>query len=319
MKKTLLVLGCAAAMFAGCSNDETVEVAEKQAIDFTSFVDKSTRATAEDVTTANINEISVYGWRESKVLFDAQTVTKDASGNWTYSPLKYWEPAYNYTFEAIAPKSGSNGVTFTAATTGGTVEFTNDAKTDLVYAEPVTRDLSSYTLSTLPAQAKVGFTFKHLLSRVKFTFENGLDASSNAKITVTDVKITDAYNSGNVTPKTSATWTVGSDKTLAVSFAPSTTNALTELAPAATGETEHMYLIPTAAAYNVSFSFKLEQPVGSSFVSTVYDCTATIPASVTMESGKSYNFKAKIDLKPIEFSVTVSDWDTFGDQTISVN
>ncbi len=316
MKKTLLLLGCAAAMFAGCSNDETVEVAEKQAIDFTSFVDKSTRAVT-DVTTANISEISVYGWRENKLLFDAQSVTKSGT-DWTYSPLKYWEPAYTYTFEAIAPKSGTSGVTFTANKAGGKVEFTNNATTDLVYAKPVTRDLTSYTLSTLPAQAKVPFTFGHLLSRVKFTFDNGLDASSNAKITVTDVKITDAYKSGSVTPNTSAAWTVGTDKNLEVPFA--SLASATNITPGATGDTEHMYLIPASGAtYNVSFTYKLEQPVGSSSVSTIYDCTATIPASVAMQSGKSYNFKAKIELKPIEFSVTVTDWEAFGDQTITVN
>ena len=326
MKKVLLLLGSvAAAMFTGCSNDETVELVQQSAIDFSSFVNKSTR-TASDVTTDNLKNVWVYGWRsnsegDTEQLFNGTELTKQDSGDWTYSTLKYWEPGYKYAFEAIAPQNGTNGVTFTADKTGGKVEFDNStaaAETDLVYASPVNKDYTSATYANLNPD-KVGLTFNHLLSRVKFTFENGLAASSNAKITVTDVKITDAYNSGNVTPKTSATWTVGSDKNLAVSFAPSTTNALTDLAPAATGETEHMYLIPTAAAYNVSFSFKLEQPVGSSSVSTVYECTATIPASVAMESGKSYNFKAKIDLKPIEFSVTVSEWDDFGDQNISVN
>ncbi len=313
MKKTLLFLGCVAAVvFTGCSDDETVEMAQQKAIGFSSFVDKSTRAVT-DVTTANIDKIWVYGWRTKAAadtpIFTGQEVTKNASGNWTYSPLKYWEPGYSYTFEAIAPKSGTSGVTFAAAKGGGTVTFVNDATTDVVYAKPVTRDLSSYTYTTLPTQGEVDFTFEHLLSRVKFTFKNSLDASSNAKITISDVKITNAYTNGTVTPNSSAAW-MATNNNLEVSFASvsDATKDLTDIEPNNTGETEHMYLIPTdnTTSYNVAFKFKLDQEG----VITEIGRTATI-SSVAMESGKSYNFIAELGLQPINFTVTVSGWGDF--------
>ena len=37
-----------------CNSDETVEVAKGKAINFASFVDKSTRGAADDVTIANL-------------------------------------------------------------------------------------------------------------------------------------------------------------------------------------------------------------------------------------------------------------------------
>ena len=317
MKKTLLVLGCAAAMFAGCSNDETVEVAEKQAIDFTSFVDKSTRA-AVDYDNTNLTSVWVYGWRSNSAgdtqLFNETKLTKSGT-DWTYSPLKYWEPGYSYTFEAIAPQPGTGtNITFTPNKSASKLGFTNNTETDLIYAS-ASKDLTSETYSTLTrSPGEVELTFKHLLSRVKFTFKNALDASSQAKITVTDVKITNASSIGEIDFNTGLKWQM-TNSDLEVSFDPSDADALTNLDPNATGDTEHKYLIPIdGAAYNVTFTVELDQDG----VKSTAKRTATIPA-MTYEMGKSYNFIAEISLFPIEFTVSVEDWGTFGDQTISVN
>ncbi len=307
MKKLSLLLGFAAVvMFTGCGNDETMEMAQQQAIGFSSFVNKSTKAVT-DVTTSNIGTVWVYGWRDDDVLFNKQSVTVSSAGAGSYTPVKYWEPSHTYVFESIAPEPETSGVTFTAAKTGGKVEFVNNATTDLVYAKPVTTTTSA-PLSASPGV--VDFTFGHLLSRVKFTFKNVLEASSNAKITISDVKITNAYKNGEITPNAAAaTWAVTSDD-LEVAFAPSSTDALKEIAPNNTGDTEHMYLIPTTAEYTVTFNFKLDQ----AGVVSNYSRTATI-TSMTMESGKSYNFIAEVGLYPIVFTVGVTDWDTFSDKT----
>ena len=165
--KKLFIMGLAAMGLAltACNSDETVEMAKGKAIGFSSFVDKSTRAT--DITLANLNSMYVYGWRGDNQIFNAQKVTVDKNGVGTYSPLKYWEANYTYNFEAIAPKAGEKGVQFAAAKTGGTITFANDAQTDLIYAKA--------TETTMPANIeaapnKVNFTFKHQLARVKFTF-----------------------------------------------------------------------------------------------------------------------------------------------------
>lgn len=58
MKKLLFIGLAATAMLAGCSNDETVEMAQPAAIGFESFVDKSTRATeSDDITLTNLGSI----------------------------------------------------------------------------------------------------------------------------------------------------------------------------------------------------------------------------------------------------------------------
>ena len=189
MKKIFLIGLAATAMLASCSNDETVEMAQNtKAIGFSSFIDKSTRATDTDIT--NLGAIEVYGWRDDAQIFNAQAVTVDATGNGTYSPLQYWEPGYTYAFEAIAPKSGENGVTFAAAKDGGTITFVSDSETDLLYSKAADKTTGA-EVTTDPGE--VNFTFGHMLSRVKFTFKNTFPENAAAKISVKDVRITNAY------------------------------------------------------------------------------------------------------------------------------
>ena len=314
MKKNLFLIGLAAMGLAltACNSDETVEMAKGKAIGFSSFVDKSTRAT--DVTLANLKSMEVYGWRGDDKIFNAKEVTVDQSGEGTYSPLQYWEANYIYNFEAIAPKSGEKGVQFTAAKTGGTITFANNAQTDLIYAKA--------TETTMPANItaapdKVNFTFKHQLARVKFTFKNTFPANAAAKISVKDVTITNAYKNGTITPAaTDAKWNVTNvtNNTFEVSFANSTTKTPTDLvASKGVGETDHMYLIPTdkKESYEVTFTVTLDQ----NGVKTDYKHTVTI--ETTQSIGKSYNYVAEIgasninpdsQLYPIEFKATVDPW-----------
>ena len=297
-----------------CNSDETVEVAKGKAINFASFVDKSTRGAADDVTIANLKSIEVYGWRGDAQIFNKQQVTVAENGEGTYSPLKYWEANYIYNFEAIAPKSGEKGVEFAAAKTGGTITFANDAQTDLIYAKATETPMDA---NITAAPDKVNFTFKHQLARVKFTFKNTFPANAAAKISVKDVKIINAYKNGTITPAaTDAKWNVTNvtNNTFEVSFANSATKAPTNLVANKGGETDHMYLIPTAKkeSYEVTFTVTLDQ----NGVTTDYNHTVTI--ETTQSIGKSYNYVAEIgasninpesQLHPIEFKATVTPWE----------
>lgn len=129
--KKFFIMGMAAMGLAltACNNDETVEVAKGNAIGFNSFVNKSTRGAADDVTLAKLGSIEVYGWRGDHQIFNKQQVTVNADGEGSYSPIQYWEANYTYNFEAIAPKDGEKGVTFAANVNGGTITFVNDAIT----------------------------------------------------------------------------------------------------------------------------------------------------------------------------------------------
>lgn len=305
-----------------CNSDETVEVAKGNAINFASFVDKSTRGASDDVTLANLGSIEVYGWRGDHQIFDKQQVTVAENGEGTYSPLQYWEANYAYAFEAIAPKAGEKGIQFEAAKAGGKITFENNATTDLLYAN---------TTATMPekitaAPEKVNFTFKHQLARVKFTFKNTFPANAAAKISVKDVKITNAYKNGTTTPAaTDANWSA-TNPILSVSFANMANGGPTDLvANTGVGATDHMYLIPTGKeeSYNVTFTVTLNQ----NGATTDYNHSVTI--KTTQLKSNSYNYVAEINEKninpdpdsqlyPIEFKATVADWGNFNDNPFNL-
>ena len=309
MKKFLFLGIAATAMFASCTNDEMVEMNPQSAIGFETFVDKSTRAT--DVTKANLTAFEVYGWRTkdaTEQIFDAQAVTAN-NGVCTYSPLQYWVGGYKYDFEAVAPKSGEKGVTVNDTYGASTITFASDSETDLIYAS-ASKDLSSYGYGTLAADpGVVDLTFGHLLSRVKFTFINGADANSVAKIAVTDVKITNAGTTGVYTPS-NGTWAAATE-TGEVTFA--STN-ITGIDGGESGETEHKYLIPyNVKDYSVSFTVTMTQ--GS--VSDSFNYTVKLPETTTLVKGNSYNFKATFNPgQPIVFTADVTPWNDFTDVTI---
>lgn len=315
MKKIFLIGLAATAMLASCSNDETVEMAQNtKAIGFSSFIDKSTRATDTDIT--NLGAIEVYGWRDDAQIFNAKAVTVDATGNGTYSPLQYWEPGYTYAFEAIAPKSGENGVTFAAAKDGGTITFVSDSETDLLYSKAADKTTGA-EVTTDPGE--VNFTFGHMLSRVKFTFKNTFPANAAAKISVKDVRITNAYKNGTITPaEENAVWNA-TNNTLSVVFASDNVKDL--VAGTGVAETSHMYLIPVASPqYTVTFTVVLDQ----NGATTEYPHTSTITTG--MEKGKSYNFVAELNEKniteeelfPIKFTAEVDPWGAFTNNDITV-
>lgn len=176
------------------------------------------------------------------------------------------------------------------------------------------------------APEKVNFTFKHQLARVKFTFKNTFPANAAAKISVKDVKITNAYKNGTTTPAaTDANWSA-TNPILSVSFANMANGGPTDLvANTGVGATDHMYLIPTGKeeSYNVTFTVTLNQ----NGATTDYNHSVTI--KTTQLKSNSYNYVAEINEKninpdpdsqlyPIEFKATVADWGNFNDNPFNL-
>ncbi|MBQ2978477.1 MAG: fimbrillin family protein [Bacteroidaceae bacterium] len=315
MKKFLFLGIAATAMLASCTNDETVEMNPQNAIGFEMFVDKSTRA-AEDVTTANLTAFEVYGWRGDALIFNAQAVTAN-NGTCTYSPLQYWVGGYAYTFEAVAPKSGDNGVTFAPSKDASTITFVSDSETDLIYAAG-SKDLTgTANLTTDPGT--VDLTFSHLLSRVKFSFVNGFPAESDVKLTVTDVKITNAGTTAVYTPSTT-TWAAAT-ATGEVTFAsPAVANVASGNTAA---ETEHKYLIPYEVKdYTLTFTVTMAQGgVEDTFNHSVNLSTK----SLVLLAGYSYDFTATLNAEninpqgnvyPIVFTAEVNPWGDFEEEEV---
>ena len=158
-----------------------------------------------------------------------------------------------------------------------------------------------------------------MLSRVKFTFKNTFPENAAAKISVKDVKITNAYQNGTITPaEENAVWNA-TNNTLSVVFASDNVKDL--VAGTGSGETEHMYLIPVASPqYTVTFTVVLDQ----NGATTEYPHTSTITTG--MEKSKSYNFIAELNEKnitedklfPIEFTAEVDPWGAFTNNDITV-
>ena len=334
--KQIMVMGIAAAalLTASCSNDETVEMPKGSAISFDNvFVNNSTRAT--DLTAANLKDFKVWGFinNPAGTIFDGERVFNDA-GTWEYLNLQYWVAGNTYYFTSIAPAADAHW-TFTPTTDGavptqemhgaGTVSFDNEAangEQDLLYA------WNPNIVCDNPAtMAKVGLTFQHLLSRVKFTFKNGLK-NSNAKLVVKDVAITDAHSQGKIDMMAeNPGWHDVNGET---SFRLGFDNHAGQIAINTGASTGTKYLIPTDAAqphqYHVNFTIEV---YFGDVAAGEYHHAGVLIQPFDMEMGKSYNIVAELNenninptdkLYPILFDVTeVEDWADFTDHSLYQN
>ncbi len=333
MKKVLLMGLAAAAMLASCSNDETVEMAQQKAIGFSNaFVSNGTRSVNDPSFTndkANLKDFAVFGFTQNGQIFTNTKVYKggNASTGWSYDQLQFWVPGNTYTFGAIAPYSeGANvsGAKIDGTKVGMTVAFTNNGTTDLLHAAP-----AQVTDVTADYKTPVPLTFAHQLSKVKFSFENGVGTGYNVK--VTNVKITDAKQTGTLTIANNAE-NVWSAQTGSVELAfgdAKTDDANSEIiANAAEMESyNEMLMIPTdaTATYTVTFTAELLQ--GEVSMGT-FNHSTTI-SGVELKLGYCYDFKATLNhenivdpenpLKPIEFTVDdITDWNNGGESDVDV-
>ena len=337
MKKTLFA-ALALVSMASCSNEEVLEVAQKEAIGFeNAFVNNSTRSVSDPSTKTNtIADFAVYGFVKgdatattSATLFNGVTVNKtiknlelDANNPWKYEATQYWIKDAVYNFAAVSPVEEQKWSVKTGTTpspTGMELSFENTGTQDLLYAQ-----LASPMTGLATNNPAVAFTFNHILSKVKFTFKNEYNATEST-IRVKNIVITNPYKTGNVALTASTTsWT---DRATATDFTLNFGNAAikadnAEEAFAQDSEIESYYerlLIPNTTegakdTYNVTFTVDL---LVSGTVIKTYNHTAKV--EFKPEPGKSYDIKAVINAgnidpsteqEPIEFTVTrINGWD----------
>ena len=321
----------AVAMLASCSNDETTgKAVNGNTIKFDGFVNKSVKGAANDLNSTTFTSFQVWGLmskgEQTGTPFNGTTVTKSGS-EWTYNGNVYWENGYNYSFVAIAPAGFG---TFNAPNTvgqWGSIDFENgEGTTDLIYAIDGTYATNAVSTTT-GCPDTIDFTFNHLLSRVKFAFENAMDDGST--INVTGVTITNANTKATATLGATATWKLADDNApAALNFGDVLLDAeATDYAPGAAKATDHKYMIPATSQdqkYTVTFTVTRKH----SGVTDQYNHEVELTA-VTMEPGKSYQFVAELNaqnitggdpddpdnpqLCPIKFTASVSDWDGFNE------
>ena len=321
----------AVAMLASCSNDETTGKAVKgNAIQFDGFVNKSVKGAANDLNNTTFTSFQVWGLMskgdQTGTPFVGTTVTKSGS-EWTYNGNVYWENGYNYSFVAIAPAGFGTFNAPDKVGEYGSIDFENgEGTTDLIYAIDSTYATNAVSTTT-GCPDTIDFTFNHLLSRVKFAFENAMDDGST--INVTGVTITNANTKATATLGATATWALADDNApAALNFGNVILDAeATGYAENVTKATDHKYMIPATSQdqkYTVTFTVTRKH----SGVTDQYKHEVELPA-VTMEQGKSYQFVAELNaqnitggdpddpdnpqLCPIKFTATVSNWDGFNE------
>lgn len=331
----------AAAAIVACNKAEVVESPQNAAIEFDNvFVDNATKAA--DITASNLESFGVYGTvakgGQNGLIFENEEVTKNGTA-YTYSPAQYWVPSAAYTFTAIAPYQTGANATWTYDPATAKISFHNDvaqANQDLVfaYAEKTTE------ASIAQKPEAVQFTFNHQLARARFTFTNDFGAESNIQLVVKNVTITNVHKTGTLAVTVDANgvattaWESLADNTVAENVFARVFNegadlTLAPAADAATGAvtaaaTEHFYLIPSNAAFNVTFDVDLYQ---AGVLLDTYNRSATL--QYNMQIGYSYDIKASLnsqntsdegELYPIEFTVnTVDEWEAFTGVTGTVN
>ena len=289
------------------------------AIDFVDAnVEGLTRAVAEDPSfnnnTNQVTAMNVWAFMNEPdgTVLRGEEVQK-VDNDWTYTNVQYWVPGDNtYYFAALAPMNSANwSLDDTQADTygAGVVSFTNvDGTEDLLYAA-----------TEVAAPANVGdemeavkFEFSHLLSKVKFTFENGF-RTDNADIVVTDIKMT-APKSATIDLAVENWWdgndwmlTDGEENNLTLEF-----GNVERLDAGAKDDCYYeRFTIPASGDQVYNISFKVEVWMGNQ-LANIFEKTSTV-TGVALEMGKAYNFVSEINpenlnLSEIEFEVEVKDW-----------
>ena len=318
MKKIFIAVLAVAAL-ASCSKEQTVNVDKGEAISFeNAFVENATRAT--DLTTTNLQDFGVYGTvakgGNTALIFDNTKVYK--SGDvFKYDVAQYWIAAANYTFTAIAPHAGAKWSYDPEETT---LSFDNEAaaaEQDVLFAYAAKATEAELTAqNTLP----VAFTFKHILSKIAFKFENTF-TDGNTTLSIYNVKINNTAKKG-----TMAINDAGEDQAwkgtenLVVPFGTQSANVdLNKGAAIGNGANlvvNHQYIIPAKREYVITFDVDLYQ--AGVYLAT-YKHKITKEINFAKNGNYSLNVKLAPDtvdpdngtLYPIEFTVEkVENWDS---------
>ena len=324
--KKYLFMAMAAVTITSCSQDEVMEVAEKQAITFgNAFVENATRAIDLTYASNNLPEsFLVYGTTKGNetnapvvTIFNgvtvAENITTNVASGYGYGAesTQYWIDGNDYNFAAVVGGTISNDKTITY-----NADYTKTSDVDLLYDND---KFGVYQKGT--SEQVVDFNFHHLLSRVHFSVKNEIasNVEGNAyTYKVTDVKITNALPTGryDITKYDTddVAWTATGTGTN-VSFG-NVTSATKDTDDEAAiyiegGKTETSHysrlLIPNNyEALNVQCTittyFNNQQVDVENYDKNI---------AINLEEGKAYNFVIALELnQPIKFTATtMTDWD----------
>lgn len=306
---------------ASCSLEEVVEQPAPQAIGFSSFVGKPTKAVNETTVEDLYAGFQVYGaYKTDANVFDGVTVTSGDNGtSWSYDDTQYWVPGQSYKFAAMGPSGNDINTKLSFDYSTGHLKLTDYEVTDLatgskdlVYAT-ATRDNSSAT-----DYSAVSFTFGHIMSWIKIKFVHKM--TSGYEITVSDITVTGVKTKGTFN---GTDWTMNTSPVTA-NFNEQDPNAdsynQTDKLLDENGDNclvDFIAIPQTIAAsgtpFTVTFKLGVTDNKGTSLV-TDKSVTATMNSDQTWASNYVYVYTAELDetvlgLQPIKFTVSsVTPW-----------
>lgn len=205
MKKSIFFMaGCAVALASCTQTDVIEEGVQSSAIGFENAVNKESRA----FTSVNdLTKFFVYGYytkadatNNPVNVFDGETVTL-ADGAWGYTNTRYWVPDATYRFYAYSCENGTStceaGLDLTGTTTQqralSLTGYTLHDHHDLIFA---TNDNGIIGKET--GNAKVAFTFKHILSKINVVFDS--EFAPGYDVVISNVRFENIYDKGNYDP-----------------------------------------------------------------------------------------------------------------------
>lgn len=295
MKKILFAVLALAAM-ASCSKEYTVDY-NKQAIAFGEvFVDNATRA---DYSSELIQQFNVYGTVTGTVtghqnpvaLFggDGAVVSRGDKAYgvaWDCDETEHWIPGANYQFEAVVDGTIADGkIAYTIDANPD-----SDGVNDLLYA---TKEVNNATAT----QGLVEFNFTHLLSKVGFSFTNGVTDNTAYTFVVTDVSFKGHDTEGTYTISTSKWDDVITASSAALSFGAA--GAVVDATKVYASETHQIIPGNQTLAITITYDIFYNGNMMSEGVTTTKNLTHPF------EQNKVYNIAVVLPApgNPIQFSV----------------
>ena len=169
MKKTIILLGIAAMVFASCAKDTVKEVNTGRAIDFR--VATQTRAT--EITTANLTTFYVTAINESEENYFTNVAFTKVDSYFASSPLYYWPGEETLKFYAYAPSATNLDATVTINGTAQVIQ-------GYAPAEEISNQKDLVTATTTGSKQNetngVELTFNHQLSQIEVKARNANEA-----------------------------------------------------------------------------------------------------------------------------------------------
>lgn len=330
MKSTLCLLGLATLALTSCVQNEVLEMPEGKPIEFSSFVEKGTRAVTPINSRAALKKFWVFG--ENGDANFALDVTggnliswSDPKNQYTSETHAMWEVGKTYYFAAYSDGnyskanveytvSGSNQLTIP--------NYSVDDEKDLIAAIYPPKTISKS--SDIPS-GRVVMPFQHMLTRVSFEFENSLPTSSTIGLRVKSLSFSGAKTGATCVYSLAAdgtytcTWTGGTSGEYIYAEA---IDALDILGPSQS-HTFDKFVIPqgnniTATLVVETYHQKADK---SGWEDTVAD-EQTYSLNLSFDHpnktetkywypGYVYNYlvKASSDVAYIHFDASVADWE----------